>query len=80
MVSNPQYNKGVDITPSDTVDFPDGLCAAIYVGGAGVVPVVWQDGSISLCTAVAGEILPFRARRVNNTSLGASLLRALYQV
>jgi hypothetical protein len=41
---NQQYTKAVAITASDSVDFPkqgtsDNLCSAIYVGGAGVVPV-----------------------------------------
>lgn len=80
------YNVSRDITPSDTVNFqayqlPDRkLCDAIYVGGAGVVVVVLEDGSTSNFTAVAGEILPIGAKRVNSTSTTATLLRALYAV
>lgn len=79
------YTKGVVIVPSDTADFVaqgtcDRLTTAIYVGGAGVVPVVFQDGTVVNFTCVAGQILPVRARRVNNASLTASLLVALYQV
>jgi hypothetical protein len=80
---NQQYTKAVAITASDSVDFPkqgtsDNLCSAIYVGGAGVVPVVFQDGSVVNFTCAAGQILPVKARRVNSTNLGASLLVALY--
>lgn len=75
-----QYNKGVVITKSDTANFPDGLCDAIYVGGAGVVPVVFEDGSVVNFTAVAGEILPLRAKRVNSTNCTSTLWVALYRV
>lgn len=85
MVTNPQYTKGVDITKSDTVDFKnegtsDRLCSAIYVGGAGVVAVVFQDGSVLNFTAVAGGYLYVKARRVNLTNTTASLMIALYDV
>lgn len=74
------YNKSVAITPSDTVDFAGGLTTGIYVGGAGVVAVVFQDDSVVNFTCVAGQILPVRAKRVNNTSTTATLLVALYQI
>lgn len=85
MITNPQYTKGVDITKSDTVDFSnqgtsDRLCSAIYVGGAGVVAVVFQDSSILNFTCVAGQILPVKARRVNSTNTTATLMIALYDV
>jgi hypothetical protein len=78
------YTKAVAITPSDTVDFGAGtspeevLCRAIYVGGAGVVAVVFQDGSVVNFTCIAGQILPVRAKRVNNTNTTATLMVALY--
>lgn len=80
---NPGYKKAVDITPSDTVNFvnqgtTDNLCSAIYVGGAGVVVVVCQDGSTCSFTCIAGQILPMKAKRVNSTNTTATLLRALY--
>jgi hypothetical protein len=82
------YGRAVAITKSDTVDF-DGNnstngqiaipCDAIYVGGAGIVVAVFQDGSTCNFTAVAGEILPIRAIRVNSTTTTATLMAALYQ-
>lgn len=75
-----QYNKSVAITPSDTVDFMDGLTDAIYIGGAGIAQVVQQDGTVGAFTCVAGQILPIKAKRVNATSGTATLMRALYQV
>lgn len=87
MVANAGYNRWVDITKSDTVNF-DGTvsgtgatvipCHAIYVGGAGIVVAVSQDGKTGQFTAVAGEILPLRAIRVNNTTTTATLMMALY--
>jgi hypothetical protein len=84
------YAKGLDITPSDTINirtvltggstlgavYPD----AIYVGGAGTVTVVWQDDTTTAFTCVAGQILPVKVKRVNNTGTAATLLRALYYV
>lgn len=85
MIAQQRYNKGVAITASDTVDFanpsaPQTLCDAIYVGGAGVVPVVFQDNSVVNFTCTAGQLLPVAARRVNSTSLTATNLVALYVI
>ena len=74
------YNKAITITKSDTVDFAEGLCQAIYVGGAGVMVVVFEDDSIAAFTCIAGQVLPVKAKRVNSTNTAASLMLALYQV
>jgi len=78
------YNKGFDISKSDSVDFPSveslGLTQAIYVGGAGIVAAVFQDGSVVNFTAVAGALLPLALRRVNDTNTTATLMVALYTV
>lgn len=88
-IATQPYNKSFPITKSDTVDFEQfqigglghfGLCDAIFVGGAGVVAVVFQDNSVQNFTCVAGEILPVKARRVNSTNTTATLLQALYYV
>lgn len=82
---NQQYTKAVAIVASDTVDFvnqgtSDIMTSAIYCGGAGVVPVVFQDGSVVNFTVVAATYLYVKARRVNSTGLTATLLVALYHV
>ena len=82
---NQGYKKAVAITPSDTTDFvpqgtSDNLTSAIYIGGAGVVVVVFQDGSTASFTCIAGQILPVKAKRVNSTSTTATLLVALYDI
>jgi hypothetical protein len=74
------FNRAVPIEKSDTVNFPGGICDAIYVGTAGVVAVVMQDDSVVNFTAVAGGILPVRAKRVNSTNTVPTLMVALYQV
>lgn len=79
-MSNSFYSKYETITPSDGTDFASGMCHAIYVGGAGVLAVVQQDGTVVNFTAVAGEILPVRAKRVNTTNTTATLMNALYQL
>ena len=76
------YNHATSIVPSDSTNivYPVGRrhTDAIYVGGAGIVPVVFPNDTVVEFTAVAGEILPVAAKRVNNTNLTASLLKALY--
>lgn len=84
-----RYNKWIPITKSDTVNFDASTSTtggnvltsdAIYVGGAGIVVAVAQDGSTAQFTAVAGEILPIAAIRVNSTTTTATLMIALLQV
>ena len=79
------YNKIRAITTSDTVDMPDftatgRLTDAIWVGGAGNLIVVQQDGTTATFTAVAaGVTVPVAARRIN-ASTTATLLQALYMI
>lgn len=85
MIGKQPYTKAVAITPSDTVNFvnqgtSDLCCSSIYVGGAGVVQVVFQDGSVAAYTAVAGGTLDVKAKRVNSTGTTATLLLAQYHV
>lgn len=72
------YNRALAISKSDTVNFPNGLCDAIYVGGAGIVVAIMEDDTAVNFTAVAGEILPIAAKRVNATTTTATLMVALY--
>lgn len=78
------YNKAVAITKNDSANIipttPVKLTDAVYVGGAGVVPAVFQDDSVVNFTAVAGEILPIKIKRVNETNCTATLMVALFQV
>lgn len=76
------YNKAASITKSDTVNINSdaSLTDAIYVGGAGVVVVVFQDDTTAAFTCVAGQVLPVRAKRVNSTSTTATLMLALYRI
>ncbi len=83
------YNRWVPITKSDTVNFdgstysatasPKALpCDAIYVGTAGVVAVVQENGQVVNFTCIAGAILPLRAIRVNDANTVPTLMNALY--
>jgi len=80
MIAAARYNVWEDITKSDTVNFTRGICDAIYVGGAGIVVAIQQDGTARSFTAVAGEILPIAAIRVNSATTSATLMVALYTV
>lgn len=83
------YNRWRSITPSDTVAIGettagDGLAKApraVYVGGAGNVVAVNDDGTTATFTGVpAGTVLPIMPKRINATSTTATALVALYQV
>lgn len=73
------FIRGEEITKSDTVDIPGGLTDAVYVGGAGVVAWVNQAGAVCNMTAIAGGLLPIRAKRINSTNTTATVAVALYQ-
>jgi len=76
---NPIYNRGFAITKSDTVDIPEGITDAVWVGGAGIVKAVFEDGSTAEFTCVAGTLLPLKIRRVYSATTTATLMVALYQ-
>lgn len=73
------FTKGVAIATSDTVNFTTVPCRGIYVGGAGNMVVLMNDGNtITLNGVTAGTIYALRAKRVNATSTTATNLVALY--
>lgn len=85
------YNRAIAITKSDTVNFDGSTYSAnaatkplpadaIYVGAAGIVVAVFEDGSTAQFTAIAGQILPLKCIRVNSTTTTATLMVALYLV
>jgi len=77
-MDTPRYNEGSAIVTSDTVDLTR-LTDAIWVGGAGIVVAVFQNGRTANFTCVAGQLLPLRVKRVNATSTTATLMVALYE-
>jgi hypothetical protein len=93
LVGSPSYNKAIAVTKSDTLNFdgstysanPTGggkpiPCEALYVGGAGIVVAIFEDGSNAQFTCVAGQILPLKLIRVNSATTTATLMVALYQI
>lgn len=83
--SSPWYNVCQAITTSDTLDLPFFntnrlLTSAVYVGGAGNVVAVLNDGTTATFTApVLGQFLPVGTRRINATNTTATLLLACYR-
>jgi hypothetical protein len=85
---NDYYSRAVAITKSDTVNYDGTTTAsaatkaipadAIYVGGAGIVVAIFEDGSAVNFTATAGQILPIKTIRVNSGTTTATLMAALY--
>jgi hypothetical protein len=79
MFGNLNYKAAVAVVPHDTNKFTRGVCQGIYVGGAGNVAAVMEDGTVATFTAPpVGSILPIRATRVNATNTTATLMLALY--
>lgn len=66
------------VTPSDSADLPNGVCRALYIGGAGTVVLdTYNNTSITFAGLTAGTILPVNVRRVRTASTATNLV-ALY--
>lgn len=81
----PAYNRAILAAKSDTIDLiqvgaPKPLTDAVYVGGAGIVVAVMEDGTKPQFTCVAGQLLPIAVKRIDSTSTTATLTYALYKV
>jgi len=76
------FQKALTLTKSDSVNspqfggrYPD----VIWVGEAGVVVLVFGDGSVVPFTCAAGTILPVQAQRINSTNTVGTLFVGLWQ-
>ncbi len=89
-MANDFYTNAVAISKSDTVNYDGSTYAAnavtkaipadaVYVGGAGIVVLILENGQAVNFTAVAGEIIPVKSIRVNSGTTSATLMVALYQ-
>jgi len=66
-----EYNAFA-VTPSDSVDDPNGPFTELVVGVAGNLTVVTLGGSTVTYAAVAGQRIQVRVRRVKSTGLTAT--------
>lgn len=74
---NATYSTAV--TPSDTVNFPQGLAVGLYVGVTGDVTLVNENGDTCLFKSVpAGKDIPCTCKRVNSTGTAASSIVAYF--
>ncbi|WP_395734845.1 hypothetical protein [Prosthecobacter sp.] len=75
MVPNSSFRT---VTPSDTYAIKGGPARALYVGGAGNVAAINENGVAVIFTAVpAGAVLPIATNRVNATNTTATNIIAL---
>jgi hypothetical protein len=75
MVPNSSFRT---VTPSDTYSIKGGPARALYVGGAGDVAALNENGVAVTFTAVpAGAVLPIVTSRVNATNTTATNIVAL---
>jgi hypothetical protein len=70
------------VTPSDSVDLPDGPCRKLMVVATGTVSLVARDddpssGFVDLPSQTAGTVIDIETRRVRATHTGATVI-ALY--
>ena len=71
------YVAGEIVTPSDTINLPNGV-RGLWIGGSGNVSLVDMAGnSVTLNNVPVGE-LKFACRRVNATSTTATNIVALW--
>lgn len=66
------------VTLSDSTNFPNGVCRALYVGTGGNVVAIVNGTAVTFVNVQGGSILPIEASRVNSTSTTAANLVALY--
>lgn len=67
------------VTPSDTIDLPDGPSRALYIGGSGNVSIITGGGSVATFVGLtAGQMLPIEVVRVRATGTTATSLLAIY--
>ena len=80
-VGRPVYNSlggGAAVTPSDSVALTN-VTRAIWVGGAGAIAVILQNGAtVTLSGVPAGTMLWLRASQVKATGTTATLIVALW--
>ena len=72
------FDVAAAVTPSDTVNFDQGKCRAIYVGGAGNVTAVVGGIAVLFTAPPVGTTLNIGATRVTATGTTATALVALY--
>lgn len=87
MIVSPSYSRATAVTKSDTVNVTPPAASqltnpcfdALWVGGAGDVVLVQEDGTTLTftCTTVPA-IIPVRGKRVNSASTTATKMVALY--
>lgn len=70
-------DRHFSITPNDSTDLTV-TPRAIYVGGAGTLTMLDQNGGSVQYTVLAGQVLPFRATRVTATGTTATGLIGWY--
>lgn len=71
-------DQAVAVTPSDSVNFTQGKCMGLFVGGAGNVVAIIGGAAVTFTAVPAGTSLYICATRVNATSTTATAIVALY--
>ncbi|MDR3599372.1 MAG: hypothetical protein P4L49_02635 [Desulfosporosinus sp.] len=67
------------VTPSDSVNLVGGTTKGLYIGGAGNVSVLMQDGtSVTFVALAIGMFHNISVKRVNVTGTTATNILALY--
>jgi hypothetical protein len=76
----PPYRALKPVSPSNTVDLPDGVCSGLYCSGAGNVNITDEAGNTNVIAITAGwaNITQILVRRVHSTSTTATGIIALY--
>lgn len=68
----------VAVTPSDTVDLPNGVTRAIMVGADGSLAVTYANGTSDTIYLIAGVVHPIQVLRVKSTGTTATGVKAGY--
>jgi hypothetical protein len=68
------------VAPHAANNLPDGVCDALWVGGAGDIAIIAEDdvAAVTLFAVAAGTIVPVRAKAVRVAGTTATNIVALY--
>lgn len=68
------------VTPSDSIDLPNGVCKALIVGSSGNLAVIGEDDStaVTIFGLLSGQPVPVRVKRVMATNTSCTNITALY--
>jgi len=68
----------VPVTPSNTNKLPNGMCAALWIGGVGTIQVTTESGNVRQITVGNPDPVPLKCSQVWVDNTTATNIMAIY--